>query len=55
MLLVRRMGRERAATMPIEEAGSVMRLIYDDFACHCAPEFLASSLQLVLDRLDARS
>jgi hypothetical protein len=55
MLLVRRMGRERAATMPLEEASSLMKLIYDDFASHCAPEFLESSLQLVLDRLEARS
>jgi hypothetical protein len=32
-----------------------MRLLYDDFACHCAPETLASSLQLVLDRLEERA
>ncbi len=55
MLLVRRMGNERAATMPIEEASSLMKLLYDDFACHCAPEFLESSLQIVLDRLSARA
>jgi hypothetical protein len=55
MLLVRRMGRERAARMPIDEANSLMKLLYDDFACHCAPEFLENSLQLVLDRLAARS
>jgi hypothetical protein len=55
MMLVRRIGRERSAMMPIEEASSLMRLLYDDFACHCAPEFLGSSLQLVLDRLTARS
>jgi len=55
MILLRRMGRERQALLPIEEASGVMRLIYDDFACHCAPEFLANSLQIVLDRLDARA
>ncbi len=54
MVLLRRMGRERLATMPIEEARAVMRLLYDDFACHCAPEFLGNSLQVVLDRLEDR-
>ena len=38
--------------MPIDEARALMRLLYDDFACHCAPEHLASSLQRVLDRLE---
>jgi hypothetical protein len=52
MILVRRVGRERQATMPIDEARALMRLLYDDFACHCAPEHLASSLQRVLDRLE---
>jgi hypothetical protein len=55
MLLLRRMGRERQAKLPIEEAQAVMRLLYDDFACHCAPDLLASSLQLVLDRLERRA
>lgn len=55
MILVRRMGRERQATMPIEEASALMRLLYDDFAVHCAPEHLENSLQLVLDRLEERS
>lgn len=55
MILVRRMGREREAMMPIDEASGLMRLLYDDFACHCAPEFLENSLQLVLDRLEERS
>jgi len=55
MVLLRRMGRERQATLPIDEAKSVMRMLYDDFACHCAPEFLDNSLQLVLDRLDERA
>lgn len=54
MLLVRRMGHEREATMPIGEASALMRLLYDDFAYHCAPELLESSLQVVLDRLAAR-
>lgn len=55
MILVRRMGRERVATMPIDEARAVMKLLYDDFACHCAPDFLENSLQLVLDRLADRA
>jgi hypothetical protein len=32
-----------------------MRLLYDDFADHCAPELLENSLQLVLDRLEERA
>lgn len=55
MILLRRMGREKHALLPIDEARAVMRLLYDDFACHCAPETLASSLQLVLDRLEERA
>lgn len=55
MVLLRRMGRERQARLPIEEAQGVMRLLYDDFACHCAPEFLENSLQVVLDRLELRA
>ena len=55
MVLLRRMGREKRALLPIDEARAVMRLLYDDFACHCAPETLASSLQLVLDRLKERA
>lgn len=54
MVLVRRMGRERQATLPIDEAKALMNLLYDDFESHCAPEFLENSLDLVLDRLDAR-
>jgi hypothetical protein len=55
MILLRRMGREKRALLPIGEARAVMRLLYDDFACHCAPDTLASSLQLVLDRLEERA
>jgi hypothetical protein len=55
MVLLRRMGREKHALLPIDEARAVMRLLYDDFACHCAPETLESSLQLVLDRLEERA
>ncbi len=54
MLLLRRMGRERQAALPIEEAEAVMRLIYDDFAEFCAPEFLENSLDLVLERLESQ-
>jgi hypothetical protein len=55
MVLVRRMGRERQASMPIDESTAILRLLYDDFACHCEPEHLGNSLQRVLDRLAERS
>lgn len=55
MLLLRRMGRERQATLPIREAQAIMRLLYDHFATVCAPEFLENSLDLVLRRLDERA
>ena len=55
VILVRRMGRERQATLPIDEARAVMNLLYDDFESHCAPEFLENSLDLVLDRLETRA
>ena len=55
MVLVRRMGRERQATLPIDEARAVMNLLYDDFESHCAPEFLENSLDLVHNRLEARA
>ena len=49
MMLLRRMGRERQATLPIDEARAMMRLLYDDFAFLCAPEFLENSLDVVLE------
>ncbi len=52
MLLLRRMGREREASLPISEAEAIMRLIYDDFAAFCAPEHLENSLDIVLSRLE---
>jgi len=55
MILVRRMGRERQATMPLDEAAAIMRLLYDDFACHCESQHLVTSLLRVLERLAARS
>lgn len=54
MLLLRRMGRERQAHLPIEEASAVMRLLYDEFACFCPAELLRGSLDLVLQRLEER-
>ena len=54
MLLLRRMGRERQARLPIEEARVTMRLLYDEFACFCTPEFLQNSLDIVLQRLEER-
>lgn len=55
MLLLRRMGRERQATLPIEEAAGVMNLLYDEFETHCPREMLEGSLQVVLDRLEERA
>jgi hypothetical protein len=55
MMLVRRIGRERQAMLPISEAQAIMRMIYDDFATHCEPAFLENSLELVLRRLDERA
>jgi hypothetical protein len=54
MLLLRRVGREREARLPIVQARAVMRLLYDDFATFCEPEHLATSLDVVMQRLDAR-
>jgi len=54
MLLLRRMGRERQARLPIDEARVTMRLLYDEFASFCPPEFLQNSLDIVLQRLEDR-
>jgi hypothetical protein len=54
MLLLRRIGREREARLPLNEARAVMRLLYDDFATFCEPEHLATSLDLVMQRLAER-
>jgi len=54
MLLLRRLGRERQARLPIDEAAATMRMLYDEFACFCAPEFLANSIEVVQRRLDER-
>jgi hypothetical protein len=54
MLLLRRIGRERQARLPLDEASSVMRLLYDDFACFCEKGHLKDSLDLVLERLAKR-
>jgi hypothetical protein len=54
MLLLRRVGREREARLPIDEARAVIRLLYDDFAGFCEPSHLASSLDIVLSRLEDR-
>ena len=54
MLLIRRVARERSARLPLDEASAVMRLLYDEFASHCAPEFLQNSLDVVLRRLAER-
>jgi hypothetical protein len=54
MLLLRRVGREREARLPIDEARAVIRLLYDDFATFCEPTNLVSSLDVVLGRLEER-
>jgi len=54
MLLLRRVGREREARLPIDEAKAAMQLLYDDFATFCEPTHLASSLDVVLGRLEER-
>jgi hypothetical protein len=54
MLLLRRVGRERQARLPLDEAAATMRLLYDDFAFFCQPEFLANSLDVVTSRLEDR-
>jgi len=54
MLLLRRVGREREARLPIDEARAVMELLYDDFAIFCDETHLATSLDVVLSRLEER-
>jgi len=54
MLLMRRIGRERQARLALDEASATMRLLYDEFACFCPPEFLQNSLDVVLERLEER-
>lgn len=54
MLLLRRVGREREARLPIDEARAVIQLLYDDFAGFCEPIHLATSLDIVLTRLEER-
>jgi hypothetical protein len=55
MMLVRRMGNERQATMSIGEATGLIRLMYDDFQTHCAPEHLEGSLTHVMKHLAERA
>ena len=54
MLLLRRMGREREARLPIEEASITMRHLYDEFACFCTPDLLQNSIDIVQARLAER-
>src|SRR5262245_36771813 len=54
MLLLRRMGRERQARLPLDEASAVMRLLYDDFSCFSDRYDLNASLEVVLNRLENR-
>jgi hypothetical protein len=54
MLLLRRVGREREARLPIDEAKAVINLLYDDFAVFCEEKYLDTSLEVVLARLEER-
>jgi hypothetical protein len=54
MLLLRRVGREREARLPIDEARAVIELLYDDFEIFCDEKHLDSSLEVVLGRLEER-
>ncbi len=54
MLLLRRIGRERQARLPLDEASITMRMMYDEFACFCTPELLQNSIDIVQQRLDER-
>ncbi len=54
LLLLRRVGREREARLPLDEARAVIKLLYDDFETFCEPRHLASSLDIVLGRLEER-
>lgn len=54
MLLLRRMGRERQARLPIDEAAATMRMLYDEFACFCSREDLQNSIDVVQRRLAER-
>ena len=55
MVLVRRVGRERAARIQIEEAMAIMRMLHDNHAFYCAPEFLENSHRHVIRRLEERA
>jgi hypothetical protein len=55
MLLLRRIGREREARLPLDEARAVIRLLYDDFETFCEEKHLATSLDVVLSRLAERA
>jgi hypothetical protein len=54
MLLLRRVGREREARLPIDEAKALIRLLYDDFALFCEPRYLVTTLDVVQSRLEER-
>lgn len=55
MLLVRRMGRERVATIPISEAQAITRLMHDDHATYCDPAAMEQTYGYLMRRLDERA
>jgi hypothetical protein len=54
MLVVRRMGREGEAALPVDEATAITRLLYDDFASFCTDEALRHGLSHLVGRLEVR-
>lgn len=55
MLLMRRLGRERQAHVPIAEVEAAVRMMRDDHATFCSAESMEASYHLVLDRLAGRA
>lgn len=55
MLLVRRMGRERVAQIPISEATAITRLMMDDHATYCSKESMDHTYGYLMKRLEERA
>lgn len=55
MLLVRRMGRERNATLPISEAMAITHLMMDDHATYCSKESMDVTYTYLMRRLEERA
>lgn len=55
MLLVRRLGRERVARIPISEAMAITRLMQDDHATYCSKESMDLTYDYLIRRLEERA